>query len=226
MILPGTMRRRTAPAAGGGAATKTYRGSSIDPNNTADYSAFSAITVDSGDTYIVVAIGWIATVARTMGTVTITGNVSGSRTVTPIVQLSGTNLNFAGIYVASLSGDTSVTVTFSLSGSAQRAAIFAWSGTGMSLTASATDSADTSNAYSATITTPSGGLGFAVVVDNYNGGATSISWTNYLEDDEVNPENNYKFGVASIEGPDSTGPTATYTSASAGRLAVATFGAA
>lgn len=207
------------PAAGG--PVKTYLDSYADGDNLSTYLPLSAWTVSPSDTYFIFGFCFEASSARSVTYAGVNHDFD-SPEATAIAVPGGTHTLFAGLYAVPLSGNTYVQPFVELSGAAINGVLFGWSGSGIDLTPSATDTADTSSPYSATITIPAGGLGFAVVYDAANGSPT-ISWTNYTEDGEATVEFSTA-GAASFSGADSTGPTATYSSGSGGRMAVATFG--
>lgn len=201
------------------AATKTYRGSQVDNVDRTTYNAFSTITVDSDDTFIYIAVGWLAGASINLSSSsTIVGNVSGSRTITRFTVNSATGT--AGIY-ADISGDTSVTITPILSAGATCCAIAAWSGAGAVLPALDTDT-DGSNPFDYIgDAVPDGGLGFGCAI-NSNTTPPSASWSNWTKDEDISLEGGQVFSVGSVVGPASE-PTVTYSPSTAGSGAWAVF---
>lgn len=199
----------------------TFQGGQGTNTASATFS-FPAYTCDAGHTVAYICIS-ASNNSRSISGVTVTGNNSGAHTAVQRVG-SGTTTANAEIWTATISGDTSIDVSISFGGGTQaRGACFVYTASGLSATASATDAADTSSPFAATVTTPAGGYAFAVVGDN-NSGSPTVSWTNYTKPASGdNAQGGRTYSTAYFNGSDATGPTATYSAASGGRLAVATF---
>ena len=206
--------------AGGLIASKTFLSGQINNANATTYNSWTAVTPSASDTGLVIGIVHSGS-SQNFSSGTVTGNVSGAQTLTLQTSL-GAATPWAGIATAPLASDTSATISITFSGGTSRCGIFVWSVQNTNLTADAVNTADTTSPYAATITTPSDGVGFACTIDE-NTGSPTVTWTTYTEDSETLGESNRRYSAGSIAGSDSTGPTATYTASSGGRLAVATF---
>jgi len=207
-------------------ATKTFRSQQTDAANATIYSAWSAITVSAADTGIVVGVNGNAA-ARTCSSVTVTGNNSGAHSATKLIDNGSTDPSLS-LWLAPISGDTSITISVTFSGSESRASIIVWSTQGMLTTPSQDNSAsiDTTNPYDATITVPAGGLGFAIVGDN-KASSPAIFWSGFTKDAEITDENSRVFGGASASSAtdQSFSVEANYSAANnGGAILVVTFG--
>lgn len=197
-------------AASAPVATKTYRGSQVDTVDRTTYNAFSTVTVSATDTYIVVGVIFLASTTRALSSVSITGNVSGARSV--LGSVTGNSTAAARMVRATLASDTSVTISFTLNGAGTCGAIAVWSGAGADTSVpSILD--DNTHSYLIADDVPDGGVAFGLSVNSNTSSPTvSVSGTGWSKEEDLTLEGGIKGTVVSASGPVTDSLSVSYSS--------------
>lgn len=197
------------------AVRKTYRGKQVDTTNLTTYTF--TVPVNSGDTYIAVACYFLSASANNFSSISMTGNVSGARSPNALSAASVTAM--CGLSIATISGDTSVEVSFTLAAGGTCGAIAAWSGNGTIGTASGT--VDTSHPYALTTDVADGGLGFVGAINSDTTPPTiSLTGAGWTKEEDFALEGGIVVTAVSAEGPVTATCSITYSSsANPGRAA-------